>query len=426
MQTYAQDNSLCVRCHTPDRYDSPAHHFHQVGSTGASCIECHMPPKYYMVVDKRRDHSIRIPRPDLSKTYGTPNACNTCHNDKDATWAATAFHNWWGKKARPHFSEHLVKGHRDPQVWEKELIRLAADMDYPAIARASALDLLVDNPSIATMKAIEVRLKDPDPIVRHHAVSGLEFAGLQPNQRVNWGAALLHDPVRAVRIEVARALADIERRLFKLEDLKALDSALSEYIEAQTAVADVPEGNMSLALLYQKLNQPQKVEEAYLNAIRIDPIFIPARVNLSEFYYQSGRIKEAVPILREGVELQPKDGFAHEAFGRFLVRNKEYSEGMSHIATAVELLPDRADLRYFLGVGLNQTAGYEEALPHLKKAVELDSSNPEYLTGIILISWDALDFENALVHNERLMQLQPGNRQLLQWRNQLEQRAPRQ
>jgi hypothetical protein len=75
MRPLAEGNNLCVRCHQPGRYDSPAHHFHPVGSTGASCVECHMPTKYYMVVDKRHDHSIRIPRPDLSQTYGTPSAC---------------------------------------------------------------------------------------------------------------------------------------------------------------------------------------------------------------------------------------------------------------------------------------------------------------------------------------------------------------
>ncbi len=46
-----------------------------------------MPPKTYMVVDPRHDHSMRIPRPDLSLQLGTPNACNNCHQDKDAGWA---------------------------------------------------------------------------------------------------------------------------------------------------------------------------------------------------------------------------------------------------------------------------------------------------------------------------------------------------
>ena len=40
--------------------------------------------------DPRHDHSIRIPRPDLSATLGVPNACNQCHTKQTAKWAADA------------------------------------------------------------------------------------------------------------------------------------------------------------------------------------------------------------------------------------------------------------------------------------------------------------------------------------------------
>jgi predicted CXXCH cytochrome family protein len=69
-EVYAQGNALCTRCHAASSYDGPAHHFHQVlvagkPNPGALCVSCHMPGKDYMVLDFRRDHSLRIPRPDL-------------------------------------------------------------------------------------------------------------------------------------------------------------------------------------------------------------------------------------------------------------------------------------------------------------------------------------------------------------------------
>ena len=72
-------NQLCTQCHVPAKYDTPAHHHHPAGSAGAQCVECHMPSRLYMVIDERRDHSFRVPRPDLSVELGTPNACNDCH-----------------------------------------------------------------------------------------------------------------------------------------------------------------------------------------------------------------------------------------------------------------------------------------------------------------------------------------------------------
>ena len=85
----ADGNALCGQCHLPAKFDVSEHHHHQPGSTGAQCVNCHMPTKNFMVVDARRDHSIRIPRPDLSVALGTPNACTQCHAGSSAEWAAT-------------------------------------------------------------------------------------------------------------------------------------------------------------------------------------------------------------------------------------------------------------------------------------------------------------------------------------------------
>ncbi|MGD8956250.1 MAG: multiheme c-type cytochrome, partial [Chromatiaceae bacterium] len=59
-------NAVCLQCHQAEKYDAPSHHFHKDEESGGSCAECHMPPRNYMVIDARHDHSMRIPRPDLS------------------------------------------------------------------------------------------------------------------------------------------------------------------------------------------------------------------------------------------------------------------------------------------------------------------------------------------------------------------------
>ena len=82
MKPILAGNALCVRCHQNEEYNTTAHHFHQPDSTGASCVECHMPTKNFMVVDPRRDHSLRVPRPDLAEELGSPDACTQCHQDQ--------------------------------------------------------------------------------------------------------------------------------------------------------------------------------------------------------------------------------------------------------------------------------------------------------------------------------------------------------
>ena len=107
-----------------------------------------MPMKNYMVVDARRDHSIRVPRPDLSASLGTPNACTQCHADRPGQWAAETVVGWYpgGRQTVPHFGTALRAGRVGAADAEQQLDRLILDRSQPAIARASALPLL--GPSI--------------------------------------------------------------------------------------------------------------------------------------------------------------------------------------------------------------------------------------------------------------------------------------
>ena len=51
-----------------------------------------------MVVDPCRHHRLRVSRPDLSVTLGTPNACTSSHTNRDARWAGALVNEWYGPK----------------------------------------------------------------------------------------------------------------------------------------------------------------------------------------------------------------------------------------------------------------------------------------------------------------------------------------
>ena len=92
----ASGNAVCTQCHQTQKYDALTHHHHQPGTPGAQCAACHMPKRTYMVIDERHDHSMRVPRPDLSLKLGTPNACSECHRESGPEWAAQWIESWYG------------------------------------------------------------------------------------------------------------------------------------------------------------------------------------------------------------------------------------------------------------------------------------------------------------------------------------------
>ena len=416
MKPIAPGNALCVRCHQGNKYDTPAHHFHEAGSTGASCVDCHMPTKNYMVVDARRDHSLRIPRPDLSKELVTPNACNQCHADKDVDWAATAFKERWGGIRNAHYGEQLADARRSLGSLESlaKLHLLAVDSDVPGIVRGTSLDTLrnAGPPSPKTLTLIENRLTDDtDPHARQQAVVALENAS--PAQRLQIAAPALTDPSRAVRSEAARILA-AARSSMNAEQVTAFDKAAAEYLTRCAAIDDRAAGHMGVALFQTDLGDSAKAEAAYRMAFQVEADHVPARVNLAELLYQQRRIVEAEALFREAVtasENTQANGIAHDSLARFLIRQKRYDEGIEELKLAVVAMPSHAQAQFFLGVALNSTDKFADALPHLQQAHQLDPSNPEYLSGLATVCRDAGEFGLAISYAEKLLRLDPASQQ---------------
>ena len=414
MKPLAQGNALCVRCHEPQKYDSPSHHFHQPNSTGAKCVECHMPAKHYMVVDPRRDHSLRIPRPDLAKKLGTPDACTNCHQDKTIDWAEEAFFAWWGKGPRnAHYGETLASARIGNPGALDRLTALAADRNRPGIVRASAVEQLglrIDQPD--AQRALEKSLADPDPAVRSQAAAA--FLPFPPAQKAAALAPLLDDPHRAVRSEAARVLADATANLTESQRV-SFQKAAREFVERQRAVADRASGHMGLGLFYHNLGDVEKALSAYRDAKRIEPEFVPARINLAELLFDLNRPKEAEKEIREAIrdsQMPENEGQARDALARLLVRMKRHDEGIAELAKAAELLPNHAETLYFYAVALNQTNRFEEALPYLERALTLAPYNEEYLTGAAAICRDHRKYGEALKYAERALMLRPQDLQL--------------
>jgi len=169
-------NGACLQCHQAGKYDQTGHHFHKPGSAGASCAECHMPPKTYMVVDPRHDHSLRIPRPDLTVELGTPNACNNCHADETPEWAMKQVQAWYGHTPAgfQNYAHTLHAARRSQPGMGDELAALIRNTETPAIARATALSLIGPYLRPATLDVLTLGLADDNALVREAAVGMLE------------------------------------------------------------------------------------------------------------------------------------------------------------------------------------------------------------------------------------------------------------
>ncbi len=405
----AEGNALCTRCHQAQAYDAPSHHFHRAewqGKPNAAvlCVSCHMPGQNYMVVHFRRDHSLRIPRPDLTASIGVPNACSGCHSDKPLSWVQARYDVWYGKTRKPSDGPAIASGRQGAPAAETALVTLAADPLRPTLSRATAIDLLGGYTDAPAGKAMEAALSSPEPLIRVTAARQLpgDAATL-----VRLLGPLLGDPVRAVRLQAAARLAGEPARRLADPAKKAYETALAEQIQSQRYMSDLPSGPYNLGNLYASLGRPADAEREYRRALKLDDQLFMARANLATLLAGQGKLEEAETLLREAQRQAPQQPAIALNLGLLLAErgNPVEAEQMLHAALAAD--PTLAPAAFNLAVLVGERSP-AEAMELARRAVSLRPEDPRYAWTFAYYQSRAGDLAGAAATLERLLAAHPG------------------
>jgi tetratricopeptide (TPR) repeat protein len=405
----AQGNHLCLQCHAANKYDSPHHHFHEPGAAGSRCVECHMPTRTYMVIDARRDHSIRIPRPDLTVQLGTPNACNQCHADKSAQWASDSLQKWYGHSPEgfQHYAETLRAAVENAPGSERALGELAGNTEQPAIARATAVSRLAGYSPLSTEPAVRGAAIDRSALTRRAAAAALSNS--DPQGSTPALGPLLSDPVRSVRIETAEVLAALDAHATEPRLAAALEQATQEYVAAQELNADRPESHLNLALLFAKQKGALRAEAELKDTLSLDPTFVPAAVNLADLYRSLGQKAESETTLRATLQHSPSDPALLYALGLSMARQGQYAKALNLLATAASGDPRNARYAYVYAVALNDAGQRSAAIDTLERSIKSNPYDRDSLAALVIYLDQTHYRARALQYARRLLQLEPDN-----------------
>nr|WP_245003929.1 cytochrome c3 family protein [Bradyrhizobium liaoningense] len=404
----APGDGVCAQCHAPAKFESVAHRHHADVSPQPSCASCHMPERRYMVVDRRHDHGFRVPRPDLSVQTGAPNACNDCHRDKPAVWAAHQIEGWYGPERRGHqtYARAFQAAWSEAADAQAQLAAIAGSADVPGIVRASALAEL----PAPILDPIRQGLSDSDPLVRLGALDRLE--GVPADQLWPLASPHLGDPVRGVRIRAAELLAVMPPARQPAADRDKFMRAATEFFVAQKLNADRPDSRTALGDFFRRQANPGAAEAEYRAALRLDPSFAAAAVNLSDLYRQLGRDSDGEKILREAISTSAQDASLHYALGLTLVRQKRSEEALGELHRAASLDPGQMRYAYVYAVGLNGMGRRDDALSVLSQSLRGHPNNLELLSAALNFSREKGDIAAALGYAERLSLLRPDDPRL--------------
>ncbi len=372
-----EGNKLCAQCHLPETYDTPDHHFHKENTEASQCINCHMPGKYYMVNDFRRDHSFRVPRPDLSLKYGTPNACSGCHDDKDDKWAWEKFQEQYGEVDSIHFSEKLAPGITRQPGAHIGLIELMNDKTEPEMARASAARALSNYNTQNFIEQYLELLNDESPLVRGISVDVL--SEINNSDYIQSFLPLLNDPKRSVRIKAFYGLSAMPENEVPEPYKKAYQNVKQEFFTHVKTNLDFPGGRIKEANYFLKKGDVQKGIDGYESALKIDPLNNQARLNLANLYYTNQEYQKAEKAFKTVIEQEPEFGPAYYSLGLLYAELKQTNNAIEQLQNTINKMPENSRAYYNLSLLYDTNGQHKNAEETLIKGLKVDPESESLL-----------------------------------------------
>lgn len=467
------DNRLCTSCHQhpAGKYDSPNHHHHEPGTPGASCIECHMPSTTYMMVDARRDHSFRVPRPDLSVRLGTPNACTGCHIDSKKLVGRTpdkplqqyldwiiaaeegdnvvkaeleridktmleAAEKWYPADQSPDktkYYEQMASGISEEGDRSPALIELATDLKAPAMLRASALSGLTTDDSKQSLEAAMAALSDANAKVVSAALLRLdaEIARIGDRQRYAQSgnadselrpvasavARMFDHPSRRVRVEAARVFVSLDPRsrmsFADAEQRAGFEKALDELKQSLYIDNDRAAYHMMLGGIHEMLGDTDRAKDNYRAAISVESNLAGPRSNLAALLdADSNRMRQQIQ------QSQSSGGVTAGQLKSMLSRIQKISEQAARLrweehgllAKDIERSKDLADthgLHYRFAMSSYIQRDLAATEKHLLEAHRQQPEIPTYLLGLATYYIQAQNPKEALKYIQPLVKIDP-------------------
>jgi len=365
MKLKVEGNGLCLQCHGAEVYNVKEHHQHNEMSEGSQCVNCHMPTKRYMGVDDRRDHSFKVPRPDISQQFNTPNSCTACHTDKSNQWASENLASWHGKPTDLLLSKQLlIKLNSGQALSLDEHLLIISDDKLDVISRATALQLLSYTTQSLSLDILVPYLTHVEPLLRLSALTSATF--LPAGDKIKYLSPLLDDEYKAIRVSAARSLVTSE---ISTKDSSLFDKAFNALMKMNEVSSWRGEGAANQGVLAIEMNDLIQAEKSFKYAIKIEPYFEIGYINLADIYRAQQKHFLVAAVLSKGIKNNPKSASLHYSYGLYFVRQKKLVLGLTHFEKAMSLMPNNPQYAYTYVLALDGTGNSSAALEKLKTLI---------------------------------------------------------
>ncbi|WP_163811578.1 HEAT repeat domain-containing protein [Pseudodesulfovibrio sp. JC047] len=369
-------NTACAPCHDAKVSAPGKHTMHTPGPDTPTCLSCHMHKTRFARMD-RSDHSMLPPTPATTMAFGSPNACNGCHTDKDAAWADSIVRQWRSRDYQAPILHRagLVDAARNSE-WSKlpAMTAYITDPNSDPIFVTSLIRLLRACPMQDKWPAILSAMEHSSPLVRSAAAEALT-----PPRSPEALQALVQatgDPVRLVRIRAAAALTGVPMHITKGEHASHFEAAKTEYLHSLTARPDLWTSHYNLGNYYLLNREFRKARIAFREAHDIAPQAIPPLVNNAMAHARMNDLKGAELLLMKALKLAPEAPAILYNLGLLKSELNKIDEAETYLRASLKADPQLAGAAYNLSVLVGEKSP-GEAIEFAQTASDL-REDPRY------------------------------------------------
>jgi tetratricopeptide (TPR) repeat protein len=255
---------------------------------------------------RRHDHSLLPPTPSSTRVFGSPNACNNCHRDRDAAWADAAVRTWHAEDyqapvmRRARWIDRARAG--DWTQLDAMLASLHTEAEEPVyVASILRLLTLCDDPR--KVPAFIGALEHPSPLVQAAAAGALEGC---------WTAAALPGlteaaghPTRLVRVRAAQALATLPEDVLQPAPQLIVDRAFREFEHMLEIQRDNAGAREALGHFRLDRGRLEDALAAFEQGLTLAPDNLGLLISAASIARRTGRPDRAEQCLQHAVQVHP-------------------------------------------------------------------------------------------------------------------------
>jgi tetratricopeptide (TPR) repeat protein len=370
-------NDACVPCHEERVRNAAAHTHHSDGSPGNKCIACHMPTTEFARM-RRSDHSMLPPTPATTIEYGSPNACNICHSDRDAEWADRQVRQWRTRdyQAPVLYRAALIAAARRGN-WDRlpEMLAYIERADRDPVFATSLIRLVERSGAQGVWPIMRRTIDDPDPMVRAAAAHAL--AADPTAETLESLSHAAKDEYRIVRVNVGYALSAFPQALLVLAQPSVVRGPVEEFEQSLEVRPDDWASHYNKGNYLMARGQLREAVASFDTASRLEPAVVPPFVNAAMAYNMLGDNVAAERSLRLALEADPDNPVANFNLALLLAELDRSREAEAAFRRTLAADSMSAAAAYNLGV-LLASRNLPEAVEWCARAAAIEPGTPRY------------------------------------------------